>query len=234
MHGGFQRVYHESCHGALHFWMTSMHIKGLIFDLDGVLVDTVPAHFAAWKRMFECYGYEFGNAEYRDLVDGRPRYDGARAVMVRHSDSDVKRAADIKNDYYAELIDGGQFQVFDEAADLVRQCQARGLGLAVASSSTNVRTILEKAGLLDAFPVVVGGDDTARGKPNPDIFLVAAKGLGLTVEECMVIEDSTLGVQAAKAGGFYCVGLVRDGQPEELPEADRTMASLAELDISRL
>lgn len=211
-----------------------MKIKGLIFDLDGVLVDTVPAHFAAWKRMFEDHGYLFGKTEYRELVDGRPRFDGARAVMSRHSDVEVKRAADMKNDYYVDMIERGEFRVFDEAVALVRQSQSRGLKLAAASSSANVRTVLQKADLLEAFSVVIGGDDIERGKPHPDIFLTAAEGLGLDVEECVVIEDSTSGVNAAKAGGFYCVGLVLDAQSESLPAADRIINSLNELDVDEL
>jgi beta-phosphoglucomutase family hydrolase len=211
-----------------------MPIKGLIFDLDGVLVDTVPAHFLAWKRMFEEHGYAFGKSEYRNLVDGRPRYDGARAVMTRHSDSDVRTAADKKNDYYVEMIERGEFQVFKAAVDLVRKCQSEGYGLAAASSSANVRSVLEKAGLLDAFPVVIGGDDVANGKPNPDIFLAAAIGLGLAVEECIVIEDSSSGVQAAKNGGFYCVGLLHEDHDDELPGADCVISSLAEIDIEQI
>ncbi|MFA3917032.1 HAD family hydrolase [Ruegeria hyattellae] len=211
-----------------------MAIKGLIFDLDGVLVDTVPAHFAAWKRMFEEHGYTFGRAEYRRLVDGRPRYDGARAVMTRHSDSEVRIAADSKNDYYVEMIEQGEFQVFEAAVNLVRKCQSEGYGLAAASSSANVRSVLEKAGLLDAFPVVIGGDDVANGKPNPDIFLAAASGLGLAVEECIVVEDSSSGVLAAKTGGFYCVGVRHDDHDEDLPGADRVVSTLAEIDIDQM
>ena len=122
-----------------------MSIKGIIFDLDGVLVDTVPAHFTAWQRMFNEYGYEFDMREYRRKVDGKPRFDGARAVMSKHSDVDIKEAADKKNEYYAELIERGEFRVFDTALTLVRQCQEMGLKLATASSSANVRTVLEKA-----------------------------------------------------------------------------------------
>lgn len=216
-----------------------MKYKGLIFDLDGVLVDTVPAHFAAWKRMFEEYGYVFGKKEYRDLVDGRPRFDGARAVMSRHSDAEIKEAADTKNAYYVAMIDRGEFSVFEEAVALVRECQSRNIKLAAASSSANVRTVLEMAGLLDAFPVVIGGDDVERGKPHPDIFLNAANGLELDVDECVVIEDSSSGVEAAKAGGFYCIGLVHDHSEslhdvEALPNADRIVSSLSELDIDCL
>jgi beta-phosphoglucomutase family hydrolase len=211
-----------------------MPIKGLIFDLDGVLVDTVPAHFAAWQRMFEEYGYAFGRKEYRDLVDGRPRFDGARAVMTSHSDPEVREAANKKNGYYVEMIERGEFNVFDTAVTLVRQCQAKGYSLAAASSSANVRTVLEKAGLLDAFPVVVGGDDIEHGKPAPDIFLTAAEGLGLAVEECVVIEDSSSGVRAAKNGGFYCVGLLHDDHVDELAGADQVVSSLADLDIKQI
>lgn len=211
-----------------------MKIKGLIFDLDGVLVDTVPTHFSAWKRMFDEYGYSFGQKEYRNLVDGRPRFDGARAVMSGHTDSEVRAAADKKNGYYVEMIDRGEFRVFDAAVNLVRRCQEGGYGLAAASSSANVQSVLEKAGLLDAFSVVVGGDDVVNGKPHPDIFLTAAEGLGLAAEECLVVEDSSSGVRAAKNGGFYCVGLVHPGHDEVLPGADRIVSSLAELDIEEI
>jgi beta-phosphoglucomutase len=211
-----------------------MSIKGIIFDLDGVLVDTVPTHFSAWRRMFQEYGYEFGKREYRRLVDGRPRFEGARAVMSNHTDQEIREAANKKNDYYVEMIEQGEFQVFDAAVTLIQQCQIKGYGLAAASSSANVRTVLEKAGLLDAFSMIVGGDDVENGKPSPDIFLTAAKGLGLAVDKCIVIEDSVFGVQAAKNGGFYCVGLMHEDDGAELQEADEIISSLTELNIERI
>lgn len=211
-----------------------MTIKGIIFDLDGVLVDTVPVHYSAWRRMFQEYGYEFGKQQYRDLVDGRPRFDGARAVMVKHSDVEIRKAADKKNEYYIEAIDQGEFKVFPAAIELVRQSQNDGLVLAAASSSANVRTVLKKAGLLGAFAVVVGGDDVKKGKPNPEIFLTAAEKLGLLVDECIVIEDSSSGVEAAKSGGFYCVGLQLEEHAEHLSGADETVYSLSDVNINRI
>lgn len=211
-----------------------MPINGLIFDLDGVLVDTVPAHYNAWQRMFNEYGYEFGKSTYRKLVDGRPRFDGARAVMTNHSDAEVRIAADKKNEYYVEMIERGDFKVFDTAVVLVKQCQEMGLKLAAASSSANVRSVLEKAGLIDAFPVIVGGDDVENGKPHPDIFLTASSGLELPVEQCIVIEDSSSGVKAAKSGGFVCIGLQHEDHEEELPGADIIVSSLADLNLAEL
>ena len=154
--------------------------------------------------------------------------------MVNHSEKQIREAANKKNDYYVEAIDRGDFQVFDAAVALVRKSLAEGYGLAAASSSVNVRTVLEKAGLLDAFSVVIGGDDVENGKPNPDIFLKAASGLGLKVEECVVIEDSSSGVQAAKNGGFYCVGLQNEDHAGDLLGADEIVSSLADLKIDQI
>lgn len=211
-----------------------MQLKGIIFDLDGVLVDTVPTHFKAWHQMFTEYGYSFDFADYRNLVDGRPRFDGARAVMINHSDAEVREAAGRKNAYYLDLINRGEFVVFEAASRLVEACRGRGIALATASSSVNVNEVLEKAGIRAAFSAVVGGDDVARGKPAPDIFLAAAGKLGLQPNECAVIEDSVFGIEAAKAGGFRCVWLAPDRASGDQSYADLVLSSLDKLSLDEL
>lgn len=210
-----------------------MAIKGLIFDLDGVLVDTVPAHFKAWTRMFNEHGYEFSDSIYREHVDGRLRFDGAKAVMVHHSDAEIETAATLKNQYYRDMIERGEFEIFQTAIDTVRAFKADGYRLAAASSSRNVRDILTRIALIDAFDVVVGGNDVTNGKPHPEIFLKAASDLDLAVNECVVIEDAEAGVKAAKAGGFFCYGLGHDGPTDHLSEADRIITSLDQIDLAR-
>lgn len=210
-----------------------MTIKGLIFDMDGVLVDTVPAHYRAWERMFTEQGYAFDDHVYREHVDGRLRLDGARAVMVNHTEDEVKAAASLKNEYYLGMVERGEFEIFQIALDYVRARKAEGFKLAAASSSSNVHLILEKIGLHDAFDVIIGGRDVSRGKPNPEIFLTAAERLGLSVSESVVVEDSESGVAAAKAGGFFCYGLAHDGPQDHLHEADRIIKRLTDIDLNK-
>ena len=144
--------------------------------------------------------------------------------------------ANLKNDYYLEAIDRGEFNIFDSALRKVRELHAQGYKLAAASSSANVRHILDTIGILELFTTVVGGPDVKNGKPHPEIFLTAAAGLGLPVEQCVVVEDAESGVKAAKAGGFYCFGLqYPDGatavaHKANLELADVIIASLEEID----
>ncbi len=208
-----------------------MATKGLIFDLDGVLVDTVPTHFDAWSQMFQEYGYAFDHGVYRDHVDGRLRQDGARAVMVNHSDAEILEASNRKNKYYLERIHAGQFVVFEAATNFVKQCKQAGHKIAAASSSANVQYILEKAGIFDYFDVVLGGHQVTKGKPDPEIFLSAADQLGVPVADCVVFEDSESGVRAAHDGGFFCVGVADDGHHADLSLADVIVASVAEFEV---
>lgn len=203
-----------------------MGLLGVIFDLDGVLVDTVPAHFAAWQRLFDEEGYPFDEKMYHDKVDGRRRQDGVAAVMTGASLERIDAAAERKDGYFLDLIEQGRFKVFDGSVAFVRECRRAGLRLATASSSKNVRYILEKVGLADEFVAVVGGDDVERGKPDPSIFLTAAERIGLDATNCLVVEDAISGVRAAKAGGFFCVGVDRVGRPKRLAGADMVVRDL--------
>jgi beta-phosphoglucomutase len=203
-----------------------MSLRGVIFDLDGVIVDTVPLHFKAWKKMFAEYGEEFSFDDYKHKVDGIPRNDGARAVLKHLPPKDLEAAATRKQNYFLELLEKQGVEVHKSAIDLAKEAKASSIKVAVISSSRNCRHILERAGLIDFFEVIIGGNDIERGKPNPDVFLEAAKRMDLSPDECLVVEDAVLGVRAAKRAEMKCIGIDHYQHPQRLKEADLVVSDL--------
>jgi beta-phosphoglucomutase len=204
--------------------------RGFIFDLDGVLVDTVPAHIKAWDRTFREFGYPFSAELYERKIDGRPRLEALRDTMIGLDAQTLAQAAEIKNNYFLTNIEDGLFNKFESSNRFVLRWLQKGVRMAAASSSVNVKSILERIDLVDAFDVIVGGDDVAAGKPAPEAFLKAASALNLRVDECIVFEDAAVGVQAARRGGFFCVGLHRYGDIARLAGADLIVDDLDQLD----
>jgi len=211
-----------------------MGFKGGIFDLDGVIVDTVPLHFKAWKRMFGEYGKNFNFDDYKNKVDGIPRLDGARAILTDLSKGELEKAAAKKQNYYLELVNKGEIEVYESSVSLLKELRSRGVKTAAASSSRNCKYILEKTDLLGLFDSVVQGGDFKKGKPDPEIFLLAGERIGASRGESCVFEDAKLGVEAAKAGGMKCVGIDRTGTPELLQKADIVVRDLSEVGYERL
>ncbi|MBL7157447.1 MAG: beta-phosphoglucomutase family hydrolase [Candidatus Omnitrophica bacterium] len=211
-----------------------MSFKGAIFDLDGVIVNTVPLHFKAWKRMFSEYGKNFTFADYKQKVDGIPRLDGARAILFDLNQDELKKAARRKQEYYLELVDKDDIEVYYSTVDLVNKLKEKTIKVAAASSSRNCRYILEKVKLIDIFDAVVGGGDFKKGKPNPEIFLLAGEKIGTSPRESVVFEDAKLGVEAAKNGDMLCVGIAREGNREILKKADIIVEDLNEINYKKL
>jgi beta-phosphoglucomutase len=207
-----------------------MAFKGAIFDLDGVIVDTVPLHFTAWKKLFEKnYNTPFTYDFYQKYVDGKPRLDAVRTMLPQLSKSELIYAGELKQKYFLELINAGTIKRFDDAFELIKNLIKHKIKLIAASSSKNAALILKKVGLLGNFQVVISGDDFKRGKPDPEIFFNAAAAINLAIKECVVFEDSLAGIQAAKAGGFFCVGIDRHNYPENYTLADLHVNDLSKV-----
>ena len=212
-------------------------IKGAIFDLDGVIVNTVPFHFKAWQRMFESYGHSFSQQDYFDRVDGKPRLDGCKAILTDLSDAELQVACDKKQSYFSELLDNEKVIIFQGTISLIKECLAANIKLAVASSSKNTLRILKSVEaaydipVLSWFDTIVTGNDFKIGKPNPEIFLTAATRISESPDYCIVFEDAVAGVQAAKAGGFFCVGIDRHDNPALLNEADLIVKDLEDISL---
>jgi HAD superfamily hydrolase (TIGR01509 family) len=187
-----------------------VRLAAAIFDCDGTLVDSEPLARVAWARSLAPYGYEIDDAEYAGLI-GRP-YAHVHGFFAERIPG--LEPLDAFWDGYSarlfELIDS-ELVPFEDALEAVRDLAARGLAVAVASSSPRARLerTLARAGLADTFAVSVAGDEVEHGKPAPDMFLAVAERLGVEPRRCAAIEDSAPGVAAGLAAGMTTVGVAR-------------------------
>lgn len=186
-------------------------IKGIIFDLDGVLVSTDEMHYLAWKRLADELGITGFNREDNRRQRGVSRMASLEVVLEKsdktYTDEEKAELAERKNGYYLELLkDMDNSAVLTGVYGALEILKRRNLLLAVGSASKNAPLILEKTGLLPYLNQVSCGLDTTKSKPDPEVFLVAARKLQLDPAQCLVVEDSAAGIEAAKAGGMRSLG----------------------------
>lgn len=183
-----------------------MGLRGIIFDLDGVIVSTDEQHYLGWQALADRLGIPFSRE-----VNSRFRGVSRMACMnileelggKHYTDSEKIAYADWKNEYYRELLTRmSPADLSQEVRSTLDALRARGLKLAVGSSSKNAKFILQRIGLSDYFDAVSDGTNISRSKPDPEVFLKAAEYLGLTPSDCLVVEDAVSGVEAAHAGGM--------------------------------
>lgn len=190
-----------------------MKFQAIIFDLDGVICHTDEYHYQAWKKMSDELGVYF-DREINNRLRGVSRMDSLEIILERYSGSalngDQKKAlAEKKNALYREsLAQMTPKDLSDDVKQTLETLRARGLRLAIGSSSKNAPFILERIGLGSFFDAVSDGNNITRSKPDPEVFLKAAELLGVPSKDCLVVEDAVSGAQAAHAGGFQaaCVG----------------------------
>ena len=211
-----------------------MSMKAAIFDLDGVIVNTVPLHFKAWQRMFAEYGKEFDFEDYKEKVDGILRIDGARAILTDIDEAELKKAADKKQVYFLEYLNSEEISVYNDTVDLVKALKKEKIKRSVISSSKNCLPILKKVNLVELFDVILTGNDVTKGKPDPQVFFMAAKKMSVEPGSCVVFEDAVLGVEAGKRAGMKCVGVDRHGNPERLKKADLVVGDLGEVTVEKI
>lgn len=187
-------------------------IKGVIFDLDGVLASTDEMHYQAWKRLAQELHITGFTREDNRRQRGVSRMASLEIVLEKadrtYSEEEKIELAERKNGYYLELLEEmDESSVLENVKDVLEKLKNGGLLLAVGSASKNAPVILEKTGLMPYFDKISCGLDTTKSKPDPEVFLVAAKKLGLPPEECLVVEDSAAGIEAAAAGGMKSLGV---------------------------
>ncbi len=204
--------------------------KGVIFDLDGVITDTAEYHYQGWKRLADELSVPF-NREKKEALRGLDRMDSLSAMLGEkiddYTEEELKAHADRKNGYYQQSIETiTPDDLLPGVRELLADLKKRRISLALASSSKNARTVLGKLQLEGVFDALVDGYDLHQGKPNPEIFQIAAQRLGLLPKECVVVEDAASGVEAALGAGMKAVGM---GRADMLRDAHLVVASMKEL-----
>ena len=205
-------------------------IKGIIFDLDGVLVFTDQFHFAAWKQLASELGYTI-DEEMNSRLRGVSRMDSLNIVLEKYegilSNEQKVVLADRKNKIYLNYLEN---MVPSDVSNAVRKTLAdlheRGYKIALGSSSRNAKIILKNLALEEAFDAISDGTNISKSKPDPEVFLKAAEYLDLQPEECIVVEDAYAGIDAAKAGNMQAVGI---GEAYSYAKADYHIKKIEEL-----
>jgi beta-phosphoglucomutase len=202
----------------------------VIFDMDGVLVDSYQAHFESWLALARECGFEFSEHQFA-VTFGQTSRDIIASLWDDPPPPDrIAEMDDRKEALYREII-ARDFPVMAGARELIRSLQAAGFKLALGSSGppANVAVAIEGLGLGECFSATVTGDEVACGKPDPQVFLKAAEKLGVAPANCAVIEDAPSGVEAANRAGMASVALTGTAPADRLAAADLVVRRLDEL-----
>ena len=208
-------------------------IKGFLFDLDGVIVDTAKYHYVAWKRLAEELSIPF-NENDNERLKGVSRMRSLDILLelggLDLSEQIKEVHAAKKNAWYIEYITKmTPDEILPGALEFIQQAKENNIKIALGSASKNAITILERLKITEFFDAIITGNEVSKAKPDPEIFLKGAEALGLNPEECMVFEDAEAGVEAAHNGHMKCIGI---GSKDVLGAADFVVQGLAALSVN--
>jgi beta-phosphoglucomutase len=207
-----------------------MAALAVIFDVDGVLVDSYHAHFASWKALYLELDRDYTEAAFAADFGRTSRDILRRTLGDGLSDARIRELDERKEALYRERL-RQHFPAIDGAAELIDALAADRFLLAVGSSAPleNIALSLEKLGKAETFSAIVTGADVTRGKPDPQVFLLAAERLGVSPKSCAVIEDAVHGIEAARRAGMAGIALTGTATREQFTSADLVVDSLREL-----
>jgi len=207
--------------------------KAFIFDLDGVIVDTAKYHYLAWQKIAAELGIEF-TPEHNEELKGVSRVRSLDIILelgkINASQSDKDKWLAQKNaDYLSYLVNMDESEVLPGVMHILKFLKEQNQPIALGSASKNARPILEKTKTISYFDAIIDGNDVTHAKPDPEVFLQAAKALGIANEESIVFEDSVAGIQAANIAKMTSVGI---GQASVLHEAQFIFPDFTHIDTA--
>lgn len=212
-----------------------MDLRGCIFDLDGVIVDTAKYHFMAWRRLAKELGFEF-TVEDNEALKGVSRMTSLEILLrkggITMGEKEKELLAARKNGWYVEFISGmTPDEILPGSVRLLKSLRKAGIMTAIGSASRNAGTILDRIMMREMFDVIVDGNKIHKAKPDPEVFLTGAREMNLSPSCCIVFEDAQAGIEAAIAGGMKSVGV---GRPELLGRASLVIPDLKKITLKEL
>jgi len=210
-------------------------LKAILFDLDGVIVDTAKYHYLAWKKLADREGIYF-DEKINERLKGVSRMASLEIILERsnrdYSEEEKFQMTEVKNNWYREMI--GQLkpdEILPGVTEFLSSLKMNGIKSAICSASKSAAFIIDKLGITQYFDTIVGGQDITKSKPDPEVFLVAAERLNVLPDECVVFEDAYAGIEGAKRGGMKAVGL---GDPNILTNADVVYKNMTEVTLEKV
>lgn len=205
-------------------------IKGAIFDLDGVIVDTAKYHYLAWRRLAAELGFEF-TLKDNERLKGVSRMRSLEILLevggMNPGEAEKLVMAEKKNGWYVDYIRKmDESELLKGARAYILKLKGRGVKIALGSASKNSPMILDNLKISDLFDAIIDGNRVSKAKPDPEVFSMGARELGLAPADCVVFEDAEAGVEAARRAGMKVVGI---GDKKILKDADFVIAGLYEL-----
>jgi beta-phosphoglucomutase len=209
--------------------------KAVIFDLDGVIIDTAHYHYIAWKRLASEFGVTLTPA-HNELLKGVSRMRSLEIILslgnIELPVEQREQLADKKNTWFVEYIESIRpEEIFPGVVDLIKSLRVKNIKVGLASSSKNAPRVIELLGIASLFDTLIDGTMIVHTKPDPEIFLLAAHKLGINPSDCLVFEDAEAGVEAALSAGMKCVGV---GSKDQLDKANLIIKSTGDFNIQNL
>jgi beta-phosphoglucomutase len=206
--------------------------KAIIFDLDGVLTDTSEYHYKAWKQLADEEGIPFTKQENDEHLRGVGRRDSLMFIIRgrTYSEAQIQEMMDRKNRYYTEMIKSmTPKDLVAGGKELLAEIRAAGIKTAIASSSKNCHTVLERLEITSYFDGIADGNSVVNSKPAPDLFVYAAGLVQIPTPACLGVEDADAGIEAIKTAGMQALGI---GPKERFHRADKVLPTLASLHLT--
>lgn len=209
--------------------------KAVIWDMDGVIADTAPYHLEAWQEVFHKRGADFTEEDFRHSFGQRNDTIIRNALGREVSQDEINTIARDKEESFRRSI-RQNLKPLPGAIKLLKSLTERRFKMALASSAPieNIQLLISGLGISDYFQTIITDQDVTEGKPNPQVFLLAAQRLGLEPKDCIVIEDAVAGVSAAKKAGMLCLAITNTHPRASLTEADLVVNTLEEVTVNDL